>query len=111
MGLAGYTQSSGTGELTSVKFILVFLGCGALAGNFQRRGNFWNALRKTTQNDLIKALYNSPGLDPWAMAVSPTKNIGPVSFLARNRIKNFKKSNKNINSKTLISNAFDADFD
>ena len=95
-----------------ISFIfLVFLGCGALAGNFQRRGNFWNALRKTTQSDLIKALYENPGLDPWAMAVAPKKKIGPVSFLARNRGKNLKKLNKNINSKSLINNAFDAEFD
>ena len=93
-------------------FFLVFLGCGALAGNFRRpaRGNFWNALRKSTQSDLIKALYESPGLDPWAMAVAPKKTIGPVTFFARNRSKNLKKF-KNINSKSLISDAFDADFD
>ena len=83
-----------------------------MASNFLRptRGNFWNALRKTTQSELIKALYENPAIDPWAMSVAPKMpdNVR-VSYFARNHGKNYKKSN--INSKSLINNAFDAEFD
>lgn len=83
-----------------------------MASNFLRpsRGNFWDALRKTTQAELIKALYETPGIDPWAIPVAPKTNSVRASFYNRFHGKNYEKPN-NINSKSLINNAFDAEFD